>query len=102
MVPHPRAAAPAEARVAIGADLVTKAGQRRRVTLADGSVLFLNGDTHVQYVADRQVKLLQGELYVQVSPRDAGSGATFIVNAPDREVEALGTHFSVCADRAQI
>jgi ferric-dicitrate binding protein FerR (iron transport regulator) len=101
MVPQPRAAAPAETRVAIGAELTTKAGQRRRVTLADGSVLYLNGDTCVQYVADRQVKLLQGELYVEVSPREADNGATFVVKAPDREVAALGTHFSVWAEGAR-
>jgi ferric-dicitrate binding protein FerR (iron transport regulator)/tetratricopeptide (TPR) repeat protein len=101
LVPQPRPAAPAETLVAVGENLTTKAGQRRRAVLADGSVLFLNGDTHVQYVADRQVKLLRGELYVEVSPRAAGSGATFVVKAPDREVQALGTHFSVWAEGAK-
>src|SRR5262249_41445635 len=79
----------------------TKPGERRRVTLADGSVLYLNGDTSVKYLADRQVQLVRGELYVEVAPREAGTGATFVVKAPGRDMEALGTRFSVWAEGAK-
>jgi ferric-dicitrate binding protein FerR (iron transport regulator) len=90
-----------EQRAAIGTELSTKAGERRRVTLIDGSVIYLNGGTRVLYTGDRQVKLLEGELYVEVSPRESSAkGATFVVQAPGREIEALGTRFAVQAQGA--
>src|SRR5262249_2385406 len=100
LTPRPRSAeGPDEVKVAVGAELQTRPGHARRVTLADGSVLYLNADPHVCYLAERQVRLVRGELYVEVAPRPAGqAGATFVVQAPDREVQALGTRFGVWAD----
>jgi ferric-dicitrate binding protein FerR (iron transport regulator) len=98
---QPRAAVPEDVKVAIGSDLVTEPGQRRRVMLADGSVLYLNAGTRARYSAERTVELTQGEVYVEVSPRAAGSGATFVVKTADREVSALGTRFGVRAEAGQ-
>jgi ferric-dicitrate binding protein FerR (iron transport regulator)/predicted Zn-dependent protease len=98
LTPLPRPETPQETPIAIGADLATKAGECRRVTLADGSVLFLNADTQVQYLAEREVWLCRGEVYVEVAPRTDGTAkATFLLHAPGREVTALGTRFRVWA-----
>ena len=82
-----------------GTELATKPGERRRVVLRDGSVLFLNADTVVRYDADRRITLKQGEVFVEVAPRSADKvGATFVVQTPNRAVTALGTKFVVKAD----
>src|SRR5262249_7555399 len=89
-------------RVGVGADLITKPGERRRLTLADGSILYINSDTHAHYTGERRVQLLRGELYVEVAPREAGTeGATFRVQTADREVPGLGTRFSVSTEAGQ-
>ena len=99
LTPRVRPAAEPDFKIPVGTHIETGEGQWRRVNLVDGSVLYLNSGTRVTYLAERQVKLHQGELYVEVSPRQAGSvGATFMVKAPDRDVQALGTRFSVWAD----
>jgi len=106
LMPRPRSAPSEEIKVPVGTDLTTGPGQRRRVNLADGSVLYLNSDTQVKYLAERQVKLVKGELYVEVSPRPSTvhrplSTDHFVVKAPDRDIQALGTRFSVWADGVQ-
>src|SRR5438093_6940276 len=99
LTPRPRAAVPEPVKVAVGTDLVTKPGERRRAALADGSVLYVNSDTHARYTGERQVQLLRGEVYVEVAPREPGAdGATFRVKTTDREVAALGTRFGVVAE----
>src|SRR5262249_48340367 len=70
---RPRATLPEATRVGVGADLITKPGERRRLTLADGSILYINSDTHAHYTGERRVQLLRGELYVEVAPREAGT-----------------------------
>src|SRR5262249_30654756 len=80
-----------------GATLTTKAGERRRVLLSDGAVLFVNQNTCLQIDADRQVTLQRGEVFVEVAPR---ASETFIVQTPQRAVTALGTKFVVRADDA--
>lgn len=82
----------------IGETITTGPGERRRVFLEDGSVLYVNEDTQVRQPAPRKVDLTRGEVYVEVSPRQAGSGDTFVVAAPDRKATALGTRFAVRAD----
>src|SRR5262249_26606366 len=82
--------------VAVGETLQTRAGERRRVTLGDGSVLYLNQNTELKVDETRRVTLARGEVYVEVAPRD--KDATFVVATPKREVSALGTHFAVQAE----
>jgi len=56
----------------LSADLHTATGQRQRTTLADGSVLVLNARSAIDHLIQpdlRQVRLLAGELQVQVAPR---------------------------------
>ena len=96
---RPRPQTPASKPIAIGATLATKAGERRRVTLTDGSVLYLNQNTTAKVNASRQIDLTQGEIYLEVSPLAArGVATTFLVKTPSRDVTALGTRFGVQAD----
>ncbi len=80
-----------------GATLTTQAGERRRVLLPDGSVLFVNQQTNLHLDADRHITLHRGEVFVEVAPR---TPETFIVQTPQRAVTALGTKFVVRADNA--
>ncbi|MEK6238349.1 MAG: VIT domain-containing protein, partial [Planctomycetales bacterium] len=81
----------------IGQTLTTQADLRRAI-LEDGSVLYLNRNTEVTVDASRRVALSQGQVYVEVAPRDPHAdpvAATFLVKTPTREVAAHGTKFSV-------
>jgi hypothetical protein len=98
LTPRPRPPAPAPEAVAVGATVQTGAGERRRVTLPDDSVLYLNENTTARVTADRHVALARGEVFVEVAPRAPDSdGATFVVKTDRREVSALGTKFAVRA-----
>src|SRR5207253_2003870 len=95
---RPRPEVPAAKPIEVGATLVTKAGERRRVSLADGSVLYLNQNSKVTYSANRRIDLSQGEIYVEVTPPSGewrvasgeSKAETFIVKTPARTVSALG------------
>ena len=70
-------------------------GQRRNVTLADGSSMSLDASSEVlvRYsAAQRTLQLLRGRAKFQVA-RDPGR--PFLVRAADRQVVATGTMFSV-------
>src|SRR5262245_60686845 len=87
-----RPAADAPKPVAVGETLTTKLGERRRVPLADGSVLYLNQNTSVTQIAARKLELTKGEVYVEVTPRPE---QRFVVKTASRDVTALGTRFGV-------
>jgi len=110
LTPRARPAEKPARPVAVGTTVTTKAGERRRVTLDDGSILYLNQNSEATLTASRRLLLSKGEMYLEVSPRppsdksDAGlsfrAHSTFVVTTPTREVFALGTHFAVKADLA--
>ncbi|MBM4069723.1 MAG: hypothetical protein FJ271_12345 [Planctomycetes bacterium] len=97
MTPRPRPATVPAKPLTVGERIATKAGERRRVTLADGSILYLNENSTIVYRADRRVDLTIGEVYVEVAPK---TGDTFEVKTLSRTVAALGTHFAVRAKPA--
>ncbi|MEC5144508.1 FecR domain-containing protein [Chitinophaga sp. 212800010-3] len=75
------------------------AQQQDSLRLPDGSMLYLNAHTQVRYArgfgqASRQIKIDKGEAFFDVTKNDA---LPFIVNAPDVEVQVLGTSFNVKA-----
>ncbi len=91
-------------RVTLGETLSTGPREKRRVTLPDGSILSINEQTRVTVVARRRVKLLAGEVFVEVVPAgllrpgDAiSANDLFVVETPQRTVTALGTKFVVKA-----
>lgn len=78
----------------LSADYATRVGERRRVTLADGSRLELNTDTRVDIhfdAAQRLIRLQQGEILVQTG-QDA---RPLRVQTAEGRIRALGTRFVV-------
>lgn len=88
------------------ADLRTAAGERRTVTLADGSKLILNTSTAVDVRFDSEQRLLHlhaGEIFIETARAplskelQAGTNRPFIVRTAQGNVRALGTRFVVSA-----
>ncbi len=76
--------------------LVVKNGSRSRFVLSDGSTVWLNGGSSLQYLTDftgptREVRL-EGEAYFDVVKKD---GKPFIVHTGDVDIKVLGTSFNI-------
>lgn len=87
------------------ADYATAIGERRTLTLADGSTLILNTDTvvNVRFTEmERRLILKQGEILIQTArdPHEQGK-RQFIVETPQGELRALGTRFTVREENAR-
>lgn len=83
------------------ADAITRPGEQRTLTLADGSTVRLNTDSAVQvaYAPDRRtVRLLRGEAAFTVAPNP---NRPFTVEAGGGSTTALGTRFIVRRDGVQ-
>lgn len=77
------------------ADFRTRVGERRELTLADGSHITLNTDTAIDVLFDsrqRRVHLREGEILVQTA-QDASR--PFLVSTRQGRMQALGTRFTV-------
>ena len=95
---RPRPAAPAPKPVAVGSRIETKANQRRRVALPDGSVAYLNRGSELRVISARGVSLARGEVFVEVARPRPGGRERFVLATPDRRITALGTKFAVRTD----
>ncbi|CAK7258098.1 MULTISPECIES: FecR domain-containing protein [unclassified Shinella] len=76
------------------ADYVAARGERRSITLSDGSTMLLDADSAVAVdVTDkeRRIDLLRGTAYFEVQP----SSVPFIVDAANGRSRVLGTAFDV-------
>lgn len=76
--------------------LTTPRGGQYRLTLADGSEVWLNAATTIKYPAsfpgnERRVEI-KGEAYFEIAHN---AGQPFIVSSNGMEVKVLGTHFNV-------
>jgi hypothetical protein len=100
LTPKPRGTVKLPDKVAVSDTIRTHAGERRRVMLPDGSILYVNQNTSVVLEADRSLRLTSGEVFVEVAPRDVRNGPTFTVKTGQRTVKAMGTKFAVRADDA--
>lgn len=81
----------------LSVDYSTSVGQRKRVTLPDGSLLVLDTDTRVDVQFDsykRLIVLRQGAILVETA-KDA---RRLSVQTAEGEIEALGTRFTVRQD----
>lgn len=73
------------------------------VKLADGTQVWLNSESKLKYPVafvdgkSRNVELLYGEAYFDVSPSTYHKGSKFTVNNNNHEIEVLGTEFNVKA-----
>ena len=78
-------------------------GGQFAITLSDGTRVWLNSESQLKYPiafiegATREVELVYGEAYFDVSPSTDHNGAKFKVLSRYQEVEVLGTEFNVKA-----
>ncbi|QZP32360.1 FecR domain-containing protein [Pseudomonas sp. DR48] len=80
------------------ADYHTAVGQRRELTLADGSHITLNTDTAIDVLFDahqRLIRLREGEILVQTAPDISPLARPFLVSTRQSRMQALGTRFTV-------
>ena len=80
-------------------------GGQFRIVLSDGTVVWLNSESQLKYPVHfsdgqaREVELVYGEAYFDVSPADEHRGSAFRVIHPAQMVEVLGTEFNIKAYR---
>ncbi|MEO6346516.1 MAG: FecR family protein, partial [Aquaticitalea sp.] len=73
------------------------------VELSDGTKVWLNSESKLKYPVifkegqPRNVELVYGEAYFDVSPSTQHQGASFSVNSTGQSIEVLGTEFNVKA-----
>lgn len=80
------------------ADYRTAVGQRRELTLADGSTIILNTDTAIDVLFDanqRLIHLREGEILVQTALDISPVPRPFLVSTRQGLMQALGTRFTV-------
>ncbi|MCR8668939.1 DUF4974 domain-containing protein [Aestuariibaculum sp. M13] len=78
-------------------------GGQYRIELSDGTQVWLNSETKLKYPVSfidgkvREVELVYGEAYFDVSSSILHKGSKFKVFTKDQEIEVLGTEFNVKA-----
>ena len=83
--------------------LTVPRGGQFSVALSDGSQVWLNSESQLKYPVafakgeTREVELLYGEAYFEVSPSSRHDGAKFKVATGTQEVTVLGTQFNIKA-----
>jgi ferric-dicitrate binding protein FerR (iron transport regulator) len=75
-------------------EVATNAGQQSKVTLPDGSLVWLNAETHLKYNHGKKnrVVVLSGEAYFEVTHNP---NRPFIVKTGNTKIQVLGTKFNV-------
>ena len=75
-------------------EVSTEAGQRSKVSLPDGSLVWLNAGTVIKYCPDKNERKvsLNGEAYFEVSH---SPDYPFVVETGDTKIKVLGTKFNV-------
>ncbi|TBN03968.1 FecR family protein [Hyunsoonleella flava] len=80
-------------------------GGQFRVLLSDGTQVWLNSKTQLKYPKNfikgktREVELVYGEAYFDISPSSNHDGDTFKVINTSQHIEVLGTEFNIKAYR---
>ncbi len=79
--------------------LIVPYGKRSTLTLSDGSKVWLNSGSVLEFPArfdgdNREVRLASGEMYIEVAP---DKKKTFLVHTSDFHVRVYGTRFNVSA-----
>lgn len=73
--------------------------------LSDGSKVWLNSESKLKYPVSfftgqpREIELVYGEAYLEVSPSIKHNGASFIVLSGQQKIKVLGTEFNIEAYR---
>lgn len=78
--------------------LIVPHGKRSEIVLADGTKVWLNSGSSIEFpsafTGETRQLFLSGEIYVEVAP---DKKRPFIVHTPDYKVKAYGTQFNVSA-----
>ncbi len=88
--------------------LTVPRGGQFNILLSDGTEVWLNSESQLKYPvafikgAARDVELVYGEAYFDVSPSSNNKGSVFKVLSKDQEIQVLGTEFNVKAYRDEI
>ncbi|HVU55221.1 MAG TPA: FecR family protein [Puia sp.] len=90
------AATPAETPTLAGNEIFTGNGSRTHLTLPDGTVVWLNAGSRINYeknfgATDRSVSLT-GEAFFDVAPN---AGKPFVIHTARIDIRVLGTSFNV-------
>ena len=76
--------------------LIVPRGGEYQLVLPDGSIVFMNADSHIEYPTvfeeDNRQVTLQGEAFFMVTN---DPGRPFIVNSPDLTLTVTGTDFNI-------
>ena len=73
------------------------------IKLSDGTRVWLNSESQLKYPIEfiegetREVELVYGEAYFDVSPSSQNKGSKFIVNTQMQEIQVVGTEFNIKA-----
>ena len=84
------------------ADYATRPGERREITLAEGSSAYLDRDSALTVKLDsngRRIRLLRGRAWFDVMPNKDSS---FTVATSDVEARVIGTAFAIHWDHGEI
>jgi Ca-activated chloride channel family protein len=95
--PRTKPEAPKTVAVAVGDKIETKAGEKRRVVLPDGSLLYVDQSTRLQLLGDRRINLGSGNIFIEAI-RAQSEAQQFLVETSQKSVKALGTKFAVSAN----
>ncbi|HEY0611724.1 MAG TPA: FecR family protein, partial [Chitinophaga sp.] len=79
--------------------LIVPAAKDYKVVLADGTEIWLNADSRLQFPfnfngSKREITLLSGEAYVKAAPDPS---KPFIIHTPHSTIQVLGTEFNINA-----
>lgn len=83
-------------------------GGQFKITLSDGTIVWLNSESQLKYPVafnkgkTREVELVYGEAYFDVSPSVDHDGSKFIVSNQAQKIEVIGTEFNVRAYKDEI
>ncbi len=84
-------------------DLTIPRGGEFFIVLADGSKIWLNSESKLKYPTkfidgkERNIELIYGEAYFEISPSSKHNGSKFNVITKGQKVSVLGTEFNIKA-----
>ena len=95
---------PSETKLEIAYNYLTiPRGGQYFIKLSDGTQVWLNSESKLKYPVafidgeTRQVELVYGEAYFEVSPSTQNKGSKFIVTKDNHDIEVVGTEFNLKA-----
>lgn len=84
-------------------DLTIPRGGKYFIVLADGSKVWLNSESKLKYPTkfidgeERNIELVYGEAYFEISPSSEHNGSEFNVITKNQKVNVIGTEFNIKA-----